>query len=79
MDKIAIDDLYKVPGIGEKTIERVRKMFQEKERGKPKVVKEFEPAIVNSNELYFGDCLEVMDSLISKGVKVDAIITDPPY
>ena len=29
--------------------------------------------------LYSGDCLEVMDKLISEGVKVDAIITDPPY
>lgn len=26
-----------------------------------------------------GDCLEVMDKLIEEGVKVDAIITDPPY
>lgn len=26
-----------------------------------------------------GDCLKVMDDLISKGIKVDAIITDPPY
>lgn len=30
-------------------------------------------------QLYKGDCLEVMDYLIKKGVKVDAIITDPPY
>ena len=30
-------------------------------------------------QLYHGDCLEVMDKLIEKGVKVDAIITDPPY
>ena len=30
-------------------------------------------------ELYQGDCLEVMDGLISSGVKFDAIITDPPY
>ncbi len=29
--------------------------------------------------LYCGDCLEVMDELIKKGVVVDAIITDPPY
>ena len=29
--------------------------------------------------LYKGDCLEVMDYLISKGVIFDAIITDPPY
>lgn len=26
-----------------------------------------------------GDCLEEMDKLIDQGVKVDAIITDPPY
>lgn len=30
-------------------------------------------------DLYNGDCLEVMDNLIEQGVKVDAIITDPPY
>ena len=30
-------------------------------------------------ELYNGDCLEVMDKLIKEGIKVDAIITDPPY
>ena len=30
-------------------------------------------------QLYHGDCLEVMDQLIAQGVKVDAIICDPPY
>ena len=30
-------------------------------------------------DLYRGDCLEIMDVLIMMGVKVDAIITDPPY
>ena len=30
-------------------------------------------------DLYRGDCLEVMDELIAKGIKVDSIITDPPY
>ena len=30
-------------------------------------------------QLYNGDCLEVMQQLIDKGIKVDAIITDPPY
>lgn len=30
-------------------------------------------------ELYNGDCLEVMDKLIEQGVKVDCILTDPPY
>lgn len=30
-------------------------------------------------KLYNGDCLEVMDTLIQQGVKVDAIICDLPY
>ena len=30
-------------------------------------------------QLYNGDCLEVMDKLIADGIKVDAIITDPPF
>jgi len=30
-------------------------------------------------KLIQGDCLEQMDKLIAEGVKVDAIITDPPY
>ena len=29
--------------------------------------------------IYNGDCLEVMDYLIEQDIKVDAIITDPPY
>ena len=29
--------------------------------------------------LYPGDCLEVMDRLIKKRIKVDMILTDPPY
>lgn len=32
-----------------------------------------------SHRLFHGDCLEVMRQLIDEGVKVDAIITDPPY
>ncbi len=30
-------------------------------------------------DLYKGDCLEVMDEFIARGVAVDAIICDPPY
>lgn len=30
-------------------------------------------------DLYQGDCLTVMGDLIKQGVKVDAVITDPPY
>ena len=36
--------------------------------------------MINENvKLYQGDCLEVMDKLIAEGVKVDLILTDPPY
>jgi len=35
--------------------------------------------VIGDNVLIKGDCLEVMDRLIELGVKVDAIITDPPY
>ena len=30
-------------------------------------------------KIYNGDCLEVMDKLIEEGIKVDCILTDPPY
>lgn len=30
-------------------------------------------------DLYNGDCIEIMQQLIDKGIKVDAIITDIPY
>ena len=30
-------------------------------------------------KLYKGDCLEVMDKLIKEGIKVDMVLTDPPY
>ena len=35
--------------------------------------------VIGKNRLIQGDCLEVMDVLIKEGIKVDAIITDPPY
>lgn len=30
-------------------------------------------------KLYNGDCLDIMNSLIKDGIKVDTVITDPPY
>jgi len=30
-------------------------------------------------ELYNGDCLEILQELIKKGKKVQAVICDPPY
>ena len=35
--------------------------------------------ITDNYSIYQGDCLEVMNELIKQNVKVDAIITDPPY
>lgn len=35
--------------------------------------------ITKNVQLLHGDCLEILCDLISKGVKVDAIITDPPF
>ena len=34
---------------------------------------------MNEYKLYNGDCLEIMDGLIEEGIKVDCILTDPPY
>ena len=34
---------------------------------------------MSNTQLYWGDCLKIMDGLIADGVKVDAVITDPPY
>lgn len=34
---------------------------------------------MSESYLFNGDCLEVMQQLINRGVKVDCIITDPPY
>ena len=33
----------------------------------------------DSISLYHGECLSVMDELIAKNIKIDAILTDPPY
>ena len=33
--------------------------------------------MIGDNRLINGECLEVMDELIRKGVKIDVIITDP--
>lgn len=30
-------------------------------------------------ELFYGDCLEIMYRLVSENIKVDMILTDPPY
>ena len=44
-----------------------------------KIETENKIVITDRYSLYQGDCLEVMDRLIEQGIKVDAVITDPPY
>jgi site-specific DNA-methyltransferase (adenine-specific) len=31
------------------------------------------------SEIYIGDCLQVMRALVDRGVRVDSVVTDPPY
>lgn len=35
--------------------------------------------MIENIKLYNDDCLEIMSDLIKNGVRVDLIITDPPY
>lgn len=35
--------------------------------------------LTENYKLFNGDCLEIMDYLIKEGIKVDCILTDPPY
>ena len=41
--------------------------------------KPYRADVIRESALIQGDCLEVMQWLIDNNVKVDAIITDPPY
>ena len=31
------------------------------------------------NQIYYGDCLDVMQGLVQRGIKVDLIYLDPPF
>lgn len=42
-------------------------------------INDFPNAKIDDCLLINGDCLEVMDKIIEQNIKVDAIITDPPY
>ena len=35
--------------------------------------------MINNIQLYNGDCIKIMQNLIEQNIKVDAVITDPPY
>ena len=42
-------------------------------------INQFPNTVIDDCLLINGDCLSVMDKLIEQNIKVDAIITDPPY
>jgi DNA modification methylase len=42
-------------------------------------IEDFKYTAIGKHLLFNEDCFEVINKLIEKGVKVDAIITDPPY
>lgn len=76
--QVNVDDLRKVKGVGDKTIARIKQELSLKNK-KSIEAKDFTPTKYKNVQLYLGDCLEVMDYLIKKQIKVDAIIADPPY
>lgn len=42
-------------------------------------INDFKEVQAGNYRLIQGECLDVMNKLIADGVKVNAIITDPPY
>ncbi len=71
---IKLSDLYKVKGIGEKTIERIKEQLLQKED----YVTKYNPELhLNINKLYQGDCLELMNGIPDKSI--DMILCDLPY
>ena len=71
---IKLSDLRKVPGIGEKTIKRIKETLLQKED----YVSEYNPDLhLDINKIYQGDCLELMNGIPDKSV--DMILCDLPY
>ena len=71
---IRLSDLRKVPGIGEKTIKRIKETLLQKED----YVSEYNPDLhLDINKIYQGDCLELMNGIPDKSV--DMILCDLPY
>lgn len=71
---IKISDLRKVNGIGEKTIQRIKETLLNKND----YVSQYDPSIhLNINNIYEGDCLELMNGIPDKSI--DMILCDLPY
>ena len=76
--KIELDELYKVKGIGKKTIERIEEELI-KDDVEDEIVKKINPVLSDNIEIYNDDCFNVMNNFIQNDKKIDAIITDPPF
>lgn len=71
---ISLLDLRKVPGIGNKTIERIKEEIYKNNTYKSY----FNPAIeLHKNNIYQGDCLELLNGVKDKSI--DMILCDLPY
>lgn len=73
--KVDLDDLRKVPGIGPKTIQRIRKTLLDNNKN---YVSKYNPdKHLEKNEIYLGDCLELMNGIPDKSI--DMVLADLPY
>ena len=73
---IRIDDLRKVKGIGEKTIQRIKYTLLEDKNHT--YVSRYNPSIrIEKNNIYQGDCLELMNGIPDR--RIDMILSDLPY
>ena len=71
---IEIDDLRKVSGIGEKTIQRIKDTLLKED----KYISEYNPELhLDINNIYQGDCLELMNGIPDKSI--DMVLCDLPY
>lgn len=73
---VKISDLRKVKGIGNKTIDRIKDMLRECEENP--YVSKFNPDMeLRTNNIYHGDCLDLMNGIPDKSI--DMILCDLPY
>lgn len=73
---IKLSDLRKVKGIGSKTLERIKEtLLEDKE---DTYISKYNPNLhLKPNDIYLGDCLELMNGIKDKSV--DMILCDLPY
>lgn len=72
---VDINDLRKVKGIGEKTIERIKETLCEPET---EYISQYDPdKHLDINDIYLGDCLDLMNGIPDKSI--DMILCDLPY